>query len=246
AILRYDKHNSLRLKYSDQVSDADQSNEASKDETSDMEKRIDNVWVDFPKLQAKCDSAEYYAMFMIVQDVLLYSEPAEKLRSEKLEKIMLASDFSDLRGAPEMVERLQEKVNQLVELKHHLQTHSRQLDGNVWDNVLTLDMEPNNSEAELFFLMKAITTVQRKYEDKSSSAGGVLSWYLSASDVVWNLLRADSGALAEFQLQDASYQRVDNADGSNYNTLDVRMMRGFNLLPNAVYPEMIAPYYSRE
>lgn len=248
AMLRYDKHNSLRLKYSDQVSDTDQTNETSKDETSDMEKRIDNVWVDFPKLQAKCNSAEYYAMFMIVQDVLLYSEPTEKLRSEKLEKIMLASDFSDLRGAPEMVERLQEKVNQLVELKHHLQTHSRQMDANVWDNVLTLDCELNNSEEELFFLMKAITTVQRKYEDKSSSASGTLRWYLSASDVVWNLLRIDSGTLelAEFQLQDASYQRVDNADGSNYNTLDVRMMRGFNLLPNAVYPEMIAPYYSRE
>lgn len=246
AIMRYDKHNSLRLKYNDQINNAataeeQAENHESKETATDVERRIDNVWVDFPKVKIACDSAEYYAMFIIVQDVLLYSEPRERLRSEKLEKIMLASDFSDLRGAPELVERLQTRIGQLVEVKQHLQINSNRLDQKGWENMIHLDQNLNNCEDELFFLMKAITTAQRKIEDSQTS--GMLRWFLSSDEVAWQLNQSDADPLANFRLQNASYQRVDNSDGSNFNTLVVQMMRGFNMLPNAAYPEMIAPYF---
>lgn len=245
ATLRYDKYNSLRLKYSDQVSGMESGALNAKGGPVDDERRIDHVWVDFPRVEASCDSAQYFAMYIIVLDLLLYAEPLEKLRSEKLEKIMLASDFSDLTGAPEMVERLQSRIHQLEDIKTYFEINSRNLDIEGWQGRVSVDEDLASCEEELFFMMKAITTAQRKYEDRSSQASGILRWYLSASEIAWRLLRDKMDPLMDIRLQHAGYERMDNADGSNFNTVEVEMMRGYNLLPDAVYPEMIAPFFDQ-
>ncbi|KAI9663441.1 MAG: hypothetical protein M1829_006079 [Trizodia sp. TS-e1964] len=239
ASLRYDKYNTLRLKFNDEVSSDDQGKNQSSENT---ESKIDHLWVEFPQVRAICDSSQYYAMYVIVLDLLLFSEPLEKVRSERLEKIMLASDFSDLRGAPEMVIRLQEKIRQLEEIKMLFQVNAKYLDRQGWEDRISIQQDLSNCEDELFFMMKAITTSQRKYEDRSQG-NGLLRWFLSASEVVWHLMREDNEPLVEFQLKNAVYDRTDNNDGSHYNAVQIGKVNGINLLPNAVYPEMIAPYF---
>ncbi|KAL8893545.1 MAG: hypothetical protein Q9192_005158 [Flavoplaca navasiana] len=241
ASLRYDKYNTLRLKYNDEVNTAKQDGHSSPE---NAESRIDHIWVEFPHIRAICDSVQYYTMYVIVLDLLLYSEPLEKVRSERLEKIMLASDFSDLRGAPEMVISLQDRIRQLEEIKTHFQIHARFLDRQGWQDRLSIEHDLTNCEDELFFMMKAITTSQRKIDDRSQATqtNGLLRWYLSASEIVWHLMREKNEPLMEIQLQHALYDRTDNSDGSNHNSMEIERMRGLNLLPNALYPEMLAPY----
>ncbi|KAI9795762.1 MAG: hypothetical protein M1833_006855 [Piccolia ochrophora] len=239
ASLRYDKYNTLRLKYNDEVT-AGESNQPQARES--MESRIDHLWVDFPEIKAICDSSQWNAMYLIVLDLLLYSEPLEKIRSERLEKIMLASDFSDLRGAPEMVTRLQDRIRQLEEIKMQFQINAKDLGRQGWEDQLSIEKDLASCEDELFFMMKAITTAQRKYDDRHQTSG-LLRWYLSASDVVWHLVREKHQPLMEFQLQNAAYDRTDNSDGSNHNSMHIEKIRGFNLLPDAIYPDMIGPYF---
>lgn len=242
ASLRYDKYNTLRLKYNDELIDGEPGHEVSLENT---ENRIDHLSVDFPQIRAICDSDQYYTMYIIVLDLLLFSEPLEKVRSEKLEKIMLASDFSDLRGTPETVTRLQERIRQLEEIKTHFQINAKYLDLRGWQDRMAIERDLANCEDELFFMMKAITTSQRKGDDRSQSSrtNGLLRWYLSASEVVWHLMREKNEPLVEFQLRNAVYDRIDNSDGSNHNTMAIERVRGLNLLPDALYPEMIAPYF---
>lgn len=241
ASLRYDKYNTLRLKYNDEVNTGKNGGHSS---PANAESRIDHIWVEFPHIRAICDSAQYYTMYVIVLDLLLYNEPLEKVRSERLEKIMLASDFSDLRGAPEMVIRLQERIRQLEEIKTHFQIHAKYLDKQGWQDRLSIEHDLTNCEDELFFMMKAITTSQRKNDDRSQATqtNGLLRWYLSATEIVWHLMREKNEPLMEIQLQKALYDRTDNSDGSNHNSMEIERMRGLNLLPNALYQEMLAPY----
>ena len=242
ASLRYDKYNTLRLKYNDEVNKGES---GQSHDLEDPESRIDHLWVEFPHIRAICDSTQYYAMYLIVLDLLLYSEPLEKVRSERLEKIMLAADFSDLTGAPEMVVSLQERIRQLEEIKMHFQLHERFLDRQGWQDRLIIERDLTSCEDELFFMMKAITTSQRKHDDRSQTAqsNGLLRWYLSASEIVWHLMRDKNDPLMEIQLKHAAYDRTDNSDGSNYNTMEIARIHGLNLLPDALYPEMFAPYF---
>ncbi|TKA49829.1 hypothetical protein B0A49_13507, partial [Cryomyces minteri] len=241
ASLRYDKYNTLRLKYNDDISGGDPSRTRSQENTED---RIDHLWVEFPEVKAICDSSQYYAMYIIVLDLLLYSEPLEKTRSERLEKIMLASDFSDLTGAPEMVIMLQERIRQLEEIKMHFQINEQYLDRRSWKDRIAMDRDLINCEDELFFMMKAITTSQRKAEERTqqTESSGIMHWSLSASEVAWHLVRDQGESLLEFQLKHANYDRTDNNDGSNNNCMEIRRINGFNLLADALYPEIIAPY----
>lgn len=240
ASLRYDKYNTLRLKYNDEV--GGDGKHASAPEN--IESRMDHLWVEFPHVRAICDSAQYYAMYIIVLDLLLYNEPLEKTRTERLEKIMLASDFSDLRGAPEMVVRLQERIRQLAEIKTQFQIHSKFLDKKGWEDRISLEQDLASCEDELFFMMKAITTSQRKYDGSQNI--GTLRWNIAADQIVWHLMRDKDQPLVEFQLQNAEYDRTDNSDGSHSNQMRIGKIVGLNLLPDAIYPEMFASYVDVE
>lgn len=238
AMLRYDKYNTLRLKYNDEVNTGDAADGESDDATA--ETRMDNLWVEFPQARAVCNSSQYYAVYVIVLDLLMYSEPLEKTRSERLEKIMLASDFSDLRGTPEMVIKLQERIRQLEDIKSHFQINSKYLDKQGWQDRLLLERDLAACEDELFFMMKAITTSQRKYDTTQSNA--LLKWCISAKDIVWHLVRDANEPLCEFQLKDVEYDRTDNSDGSHINLIRVGKVLGWNLLDDALYPDMVAPF----
>ncbi|KAJ4304272.1 Protein SABRE [Collariella sp. IMI 366227] len=242
ATLRYDKFNTLRLKYNDEVNNTSASSEGpdTTPQASTTESRTDNLWVEFPQAHALCNSSQYYAIYVIVLDLLMYSEPLEKTRNERLEKIMLASDFSDLRGVPEMVIKLQERVRQLEEIKTHFQIHSRQMDKKGWKDRLVLERDLAACEDELFFMMKAITSSQRKFDNTTSSA--LLKWSIMAKEIVWQLVRDTNEPLVELQLKDVEYDRIDNSDGSHINLIQVGRILGLNLLPDAIYPAMVAPY----
>ncbi|KAH8669952.1 mitochondrial protein from FMP27-domain-containing protein [Ilyonectria robusta] len=241
AMIRYDKYNTLRLKYNDEVN-TDAANEAS---TENAETRLDNLWVEFPQARALCNSSQYYALYVIVLDLLMYNEPLEKTRSERLEKIILASDFSDLSGAPAMVQKLQQRIRQMEEIKEHFQIYSKYLDKRGWEDRLRLERDLAACEDELFFMMKAITTSQRKLNVNSDSTA-LVRWNISVRDIVWHLMQDSNEALVEFQLKDLEYDRTDNSDGSHVNLIRVGKVLGLNLLPDATYPEMVAPHADPE
>ncbi|KAF7552164.1 hypothetical protein G7Z17_g4487 [Cylindrodendrum hubeiense] len=241
AMIRYDKYNTLRLKYNDEVN-TDETNETSQENT---ETRMDNLWVEFPQARALCNSSQYYALYVIVLDLLMYNEPLEKTRSERLEKIILASDFSDLSGAPAMVQKLQQRIRQMEEIKDHFQTYSKYLDKRGWEDRLHLERDLAACEDELFFMMKAITTSQRKLSVNSDSTG-LLRWNISVRDIVWHLMQDSNDPLVEFQLKDLEYDRTDNSDGSHVNLIRVGKVLGLNLLPDATYPEMVAPHLDQD
>lgn len=240
ASLRYDKYNNLRLKYNEEVGKGYHGQQRN---AENQEPRMDQISVDFPHFRAICDSDEYYSMYIIVLDLLLYSEPREKVRNERLEKIMLTSDFSDLRGTPEMVFKLQARIRQLEEIKEHFQINAKYLDKQGWEDRLAVERHLTQCEDELFFMMKAITTSQRRMEPTVSGTNGILRWNISASEVVWHLMKEQTAPLVEFQLRDAKYERTDNSDGSNHNVVSVDRLYGLNLLPDAIYPQIIVPYH---
>ncbi|EME47503.1 hypothetical protein DOTSEDRAFT_69445 [Dothistroma septosporum NZE10] len=241
ASLRFDKYNTLRLKYNDDVSGGDPKTAESAEEA---ESRMDHVWLEFPHFRAICDSAQYFALYIIVMDLLLYNEPLEKTRSERLEKIMLASDFSDLSGAPDMVQMLQERIHQLEEIKMHFQVNEKYLDRQGWKDRIAMDQDLASCEDELFFMMKAITTSQQHEENPrgTDDSAGMLHLHIASKEIAWHLIRDKSESLMELQLKNTTFDRTDNYDGSNYNSMEIGLINGYNLLPDALYPEIVAPF----
>ena len=243
ASMRYDKHNPLRLKLNDRVhEDIFQSAELAS--LTPLDRRVDDISVHFPRVIVTADSAQYYALYVIVTDLLIYAEPLVKRQNVELDKILLASDFSDLIGAPEMVYSLQERIRQLEEIDLQFRVNSQALDEEGCRDQVELRKELNNCEDELFFLMKAVTMCQEKHEEKTETIP-TMRWYLSAREVIWHMICDDKSPFVDLGLSNATYRRYDNNDSSNYNTLEIEMMQGINLLPHALYTDVLGPYFSK-
>jgi Golgi-body localisation protein domain/RNA pol II promoter Fmp27 protein domain len=243
ASMRYDKHNPLRLKLNDRVhEDIFQSAELAS--LTPLDRRVDDISVHFPRVIVTADSAQYYALYVIVTDLLIYAEPLVKRQNVELDKILLASDFSDLIGAPEMVYALQERIRQLEEIDLQFRVNSQSLDEEGCRDQVELRKELNNCEDELFFLMKAVTMCQEKHEEKTETVP-TMRWYLSAREIIWHMICDDKSPFVDLGLSNATYRRYDNNDSSNYNTLEIEMMQGINLLPQSLYTDVIGPYFSK-
>ncbi|KAK9469961.1 golgi-body localization protein domain-containing protein [Dipodascopsis tothii] len=237
AYLTYDKHNSLRLKYADKVA------HWGGGERGGDEHRLDTLSVDFRKIVAACDSAQYFTLYIIIMDLLMYAEPQQKRRNERLEKILLATDFSNLRGAAEMIERLQLEIRQIQEIQHEFLIYWPELDERGWEDNVALTNELAAAREELFFLMKAITMGQQRRRGERDFDGSVLQWHLSCQQLICHLLLEDRQPFVDIALADAAFRRLENQDGSNSNTIDIGMLQGVNLLKDALYPELLSPYF---
>lgn len=242
ASMRYDKHNPLRLKLNDRVQD-DILRSGDLSSLTPLDRRVDDISVHFPRVVVTADSAQYYALYLIVTDLLIYSEPSAKRQNVELEKILLASDFSDLSGSPEMVKALQERIRQLEEIDLQFRVNSNSLDVDGCKDQVMLRDELNSCEEELFFLMKAVTMSQEKHDGETETVP-TMRWYLSAREVIWHMICDDKSPMVDLGLSNATYRRFDNSDSSNYNTLEIEMMQGINLLPNSLYTDVLGPYFN--
>ncbi|KAK9323136.1 golgi-body localization protein domain-containing protein [Lipomyces orientalis] len=149
----------------------------------------------------------------------------------------------DLSGASDMVENLQREIRQLEEIRYQFQIYTSDLDEQGWRDRRNVQIELSNACDELFFIMKAITTGQRRLEDKESETTGVLQWFISGQQIIAHLLLADRTPFVDIALAKGTFRRLENSDGSNYNTIEVAMLQGINLLKGALYPELLSPYF---
>ncbi|KAK9385296.1 golgi-body localization protein domain-containing protein [Lipomyces mesembrius] len=157
--------------------------------------------------------------------------------------IVFATDFSDLSGASDMVENLQREIRQLEEIRYQFQIYTSDLDEQGWRDRRNVQMELSSACEELFFIMKAITTGQRRLEDKESETTGVLQWLITGQQIIAHLLLADRTPFVDIALAKGTFRRLENSDGSNFNTIEVAMLQGINLLKGALYPELLSPYF---
>lgn len=147
-----------------------------------------------------------------------------------------------------MVQMLQERIRQLEEIKMHFQVNEKYLDRQGWKDRIAMEQDLASCEDELFFMMKAITTSQQHIEDRGeqNATGGFMHLHIAAKEIAWHLIR-DKGeskgeSLMEVQLKDATFDRTENYDGSNYNSMEIARINGYNLLSDALYPEIISPF----
>ncbi|QSL64829.1 hypothetical protein MERGE_002133 [Pneumocystis wakefieldiae] len=224
ASLGFIKHNHLRLKKNELNHNKNDLFESFKIESP--EQYVNNIVVDFPKIIFTANSDQYYIIFLIVTDLLIYTEPAQKEKSKRLEKLMLAVDFSDL--------------TEEIKTQHRLYYENYSMEQRLIR--IKIEAELRDCEDELFYIMKSISASQ-KHDGNIIENVANMSWLLSASEVVWHGLLENNKPFVDFGLSNATYQRTDNFNGSNFNILEIETIQGINLLPKTCFPDLLSPYF---
>lgn len=240
--LRYDMPNSLRVQAGHRADSLKHAVTAEliRDDTH----RQNRMTVNFPKVVASCDSEQFYATFTVVMDLLIYTEPMQKERSERIDKVLLATDFSNLELAAERVRQLQTDVRNFQDLGKEFLAHLSELNHEAIINLAKIEVEQDHARQELFVMMEAISNAMRKVA-RDDDTTQLLKWTIGADQVIWHVLDEKHQPFLDVGLANASFNRIEGSDGFNANSIEVGILQAFNLSPDTFYPEMISPYLEK-
>jgi hypothetical protein len=172
-------------------------------------------------------------------DLLVYSEPVFRAYNERLERVMLATDFSDLNKAVDRMSSLQADIRQLRSTRHEFILRLDLLDEKGIKDMLTIDVEAHKVYVELVMMMEAIRNTLQKEKQETTK---LVKWAIASDQIIWHLLDKTRRPMVDVGLADASFNRIENGEGFSANSIEIGMLQGFNLTPNSIYPEIISPF----
>lgn len=206
-------------------------------DVSDNKVRSNEIIVHLAKIVINATSSQYSAIYFIMTDLLMGGKETKNFLRERIKQIIAVSEVSDFMDTSDKIKNLQHnlkvcrrillKLNEYATSKSEL--HQRERD--------YLRLEIEKMKIELIILIRSVEFIG----SKSSTKAAMTNWSLLADQIIIHLLEDDRLPLVDLALASSKFSRIDAHDGSNWNTVEVLMMQGFNLQPKAVYPVLLSP-----
>ncbi|KAJ3064932.1 hypothetical protein HDU98_011668 [Podochytrium sp. JEL0797] len=220
--------------------------------------------VDFPDFRTEVNSKQFFYVFDIVQNLLMYHDPASGERSKRLRKMMLALEqMTDLTVVLDSVLVLQDKIRQgskLLKFGVKMQNNSRLHQQHRHSNN-SANATPNNSptltqqesddvrnrllqfQEEMYVIMESLKALSI-LEQKKNSLEVALQVQIHAKNLVWTMSQETGQPLAQWSLADSRFMWIQNEDQSSLNTLEINRLHLENLMMgnSASFRNMISPF----
>ncbi|KZO94872.1 hypothetical protein CALVIDRAFT_538650 [Calocera viscosa TUFC12733] len=237
AKLHYDKFNQLRLRKKMRTASVDSLSRRNEH----LKLNMDRLVVGIPSFSVSADARNFAAIYNVVTDLLLYRDPAQKARTQKLETFLYSYDFTDLYSAADVVSGLQRRMRYLAEAEKA--NILRPAHDGAMQEQLAVRAEMQNLAEELSFIFDAIKLKQDKAGGRAmegDSSAVRLETYVS--DISWMMLDPRHALLAKLSAKGITFSWLSRKDGSASSTLDLDDLMALNSTPEALFPEIICKY----
>ncbi len=238
--LRYDKPSPIYIENFKHSSEGNDIDYKCNDVINSRTYHANQMTVDFPKVVITCDSKQYYTLYFIVLDLLMYSDPQHKLKQDQLKRLVLATDFRDLEGTDIKVKSIQSQIRILNDLSNCLYSGMLSLKDQKYR--MEIEAEKQRLSLEIFFMLKGIKAGANQISDDELDNLDELKWLIRADQIIWHLLDDERAPLLDIALADSSFRRVEKSGGANANVVEVGMMQWVDLTEGSIYPELLSPY----
>lgn len=237
AAMRYDKYNNLRM-----TSDSSRHHHEGAKPTG----QTDRISFHCEKFSVSADPDHFAAIYNVVTDLLLYSDPIQAQRNKQLQEMVFTNDFTNLAGSAERVIDLQHKIRGLVELAQQYQIHLDELDDYGRQELFVHRAELNLLSNQLSVLVSAITLAQDlngavDKRDKTKTGAGVQLEAI-AEELVWHMLDKAGMSFAKFSITGVEFSWATKTDSSVQNRLLIKDLKALNSSPDSVFPEIISKH----
>lgn len=207
-------------------------------ETSDQPRSSELV-VNLSKFVFSATSLQYSAMYFVITDLLMHSKSVRDAFHKRLDHILAVTELSDYIGLSEKVKQLQVNIRVCRNILLKMDERSVLLSDHEKRQKAHVEIELERMKLDLDLIVSSLKTLGSKV---SRSQLFRRNWHFRADQVIWHFLDDNREPLVDLALATSLFIRVDHYDGSNTNAVEVSMIQGFNLKPNAVYPELLRPY----
>ncbi|CDR46544.1 RHTO0S12e05996g1_1 [Rhodotorula toruloides] len=239
AALRYDKFNQLRLSSKRDFDDGGLGPGSSQLE-SHFHTSTDRISFEADKFTLSANPAHFAAVYNVVTNLVLYSDPARKSRSRDIEALVFTRDFSNLRTLIDTVSSLQQRLRRFGSLGQEYQIHLDELDDEGRLELFMSRAELFKAANELNLVVEAFTRAQDSNGPKTTSKRAGLQLEAHAAELTWHMLDKGDLPLAKFSVIGAEFSWASKQDGSASNRMVIKDLRALNSSPEQVFAEIVA------
>lgn len=200
--------------------------------------------VECDKFSVSANPDHFAAIYNVVTDLLLYSDPLQKSRNKKLEELVFTHDFSNLRGVANTVSSLQHRIRSLVDLSQQFQVHLDELDDDGRLELFATRAEFVKLSNELNLVVQSIARAQN-FNGGATAAGSKtagVQFEARAAELVWHMHDKDDQPFAKFSVRGVEFSWISKQDSSVSNRLVIKDLRALNSSPEQVFAEIIAKH----
>ncbi|KAI3404212.2 FMP27 [Candida oxycetoniae] len=195
--------------------------------------------IDMPSIVLTSTSSQYFTLYVIVIDLLFYSEPMTKYIEDKIEKMKLSIDFESLGAVAEKVKQMQAYFHMLRWLTSNYSFRNGHLSNEKLNEYLQINLTSGDVASDVYLLLKTLFTGDF-FDDVSKNPQ--IAWLIRADEFILHILEDDRTPILDLALANGEYERKELEGGSNINKLKIGMMQGFNLIKSAKFPDFISPF----
>lgn len=114
--------------------------------------------IDMPSVVLTSTSSQYFALYVIIINLLFYSEPMSKAIAEKIEKMKFSIDFDNLPAVADKLKGLQLYYRILKLLNANYSFRKGHMSNEDLNNYLQLNLETGDIASEIYLLLRTLLT----------------------------------------------------------------------------------------
>lgn len=196
------------------------------------------ITVHLAKVVINATSLQYSAIYYVITDLLVHGKTARDELVNRLDKVIALSDTSDFYGLDVRVRELQESIRNCQNILLKLDFELMEFTDEDKSQISSLELEVERMRMELVILMRGLSLRSSKHSSEKHESR---KWNILSDQIIWHFLDDDREPFIDFALAYSQFSRVDSYDGSNVNNISIKMIQGFNLQSNSIYPELLRP-----
>lgn len=195
--------------------------------------------VDIPSFSVAAKSDNFVAIYNVVTDLLLYSDPSHSRHNEKLETFLYSYDFSDFSVAADVVANLQSRIRQMLEVSKGYEAKFDDLDDQGKLDSVAVKAQLFDLTEEMNLVFGAIQLAQAKLSSSNDEHRSALRLDASSREISWRMLDQNSDLLAKLSVRGIDFSWLSRNDSSTANKLTIEDLQALDGSPNALFPEMV-------
>lgn len=196
--------------------------------------------LDIPKVTITSTSKQYLAIYATALNLAHYSDPVGDRMEEKLLKLKFQSEFEDYRQMHDRLTRLHSYMTTLNLLLRGYGYRHEYLDNEELNLFLFLNSELENISFETLFTVEALF-MRDAFSGLSKLT--VADWIIGTDEITLHMLQDDRKPILDLRIEGGTCKRVLMEDGTNDNRIQIRNIKGNNLVKGASYQRFVESVY---
>lgn len=199
--------------------------------------------VDVPQCTITSTSKQYFALYVTVLSLLLYSEPMSVHLRLKLLKLKFSINFQDFSALHSRLITLHDYLSAMELLLNNYTFRHSKLNNEALNEYLLLKVEKENVSTEIFLMLQSLFTGDL-FEDSTDQT--MEDWRIAADKIVLHMLQDNREPILDMVIDQGRFKRIVKGDGSNDNRIEIRRIEGLNLVSGAFYKKFLVPMRNTE